>query len=166
MKVGNDTVQLEVLVTTRLNQTCLDIDFLRKCPSTRTLVHNSESALNGESLTINSIGANVEDGNVKQTTFDKDRVVNMEHCILKWIKHKFSNGMYIFNRIVNKSKTKLSSSQSKPQQSHDSGPDHIEKKKAEKCGQPTKVRVFQTDVRPGVSTFESSLESTLESSLE
>ena len=76
--------------------------------------------------------------------------------------------MYLFNRIVNKSKTKLSPSQSKPQQtqsSHDTGPDHIEKKKAEKCGQPTKVRVFQTDVRPGVSTFESSLESTLESSL-
>jgi hypothetical protein len=63
--VGNDTVQLEVLVTTRLNQTCLlGIDFLRKCPSTKTLVHNLESALNGESLTINSIGTNVEDGTV------------------------------------------------------------------------------------------------------
>jgi hypothetical protein len=168
--VGTDTVQLEVLLTTRLNQTCLlGKDFLRKCPSTRTLVHNLESASNGENLTINSIGTNVEDGNVKQTTFDKDRVVNMEHCILKWIKHKFSNGMYIFNRIVNKSKTKLSPSQSKPQQtksSHDTGPGHIEKKKAEKCGQPTKVRVFQTNVRPGVSNFESSLESTLVSTLE
>jgi hypothetical protein len=92
----------------------------------------------------------------------------MEHCILKWIKHKFSNGLYIFNQIVNKSKTKLSPSQSEPQQtqsSHDAGPDHIGKKKAEKCGHPTKVRVFQTDVRPGVSNFESTLESSLESSL-
>jgi len=63
--VGNDTVQLEVLVTTRLNQTCLlGIDFLRKCPSTKTLVHDLESALNGNRTTINSIGTNVEDGNL------------------------------------------------------------------------------------------------------
>ena len=95
-----------------------------------------------------------------------DRVVNMEHCIIKWIKHTYSHGMYIFNQIVNKSKILLSqSSQSQSKSTHDTGPDHLGKKKAEKCGHPTKVRVFQTDVRPGVSNFES-LESTLESSLE
>jgi hypothetical protein len=75
--------------------------------------------------------------------------------------------MYIFNQIVNKSKNLLSqSSHSQSTNStHNTGPDHLGKKKAEKCCHPTKVRVFQTDVRPGVSNFES-LESTLESSLE
>ena len=81
----------------------------------------------------------------------------MENGIIKWIKQTYSNGIYFFNNIVHKT-TFI------PQSSHDTGPDHGGAKRSEKCGHPTKVRIFQTKMRPGVSNIE--LESTLESPLE
>ena len=82
---------------------------------------------------------------------------HMENGIIKWIKQTYSNGIYFFNNIVHKT-TFI------PQSSHDTGPDHGGAKRSEKCGHPTKVRIFQTKMRPGVSNIE--LESTLESPLE
>lgn len=69
--VGNDTVQLQAIVTEKLNEQCLlGIDFLRKCASTRSLVHELETVLQGDNnsvdeidknLTINSIGTRLVD---------------------------------------------------------------------------------------------------------